>query len=179
MANNNRKYRRQMHQKVDSMPTSFSLEFGRVIKILLVIVIVLVVFYFLTAFILEHGSRVSTTADNTPAEADIQYQEILAGNSFTQNDNHYFVLYYDMSDENLHSIYTNIVSIYEDNEDHLPIYTVDMSSAFNKKYVADDANPSVEEIGDLQIAQPTLIEFENDSVVDYIEGEEAIRENLS
>ena len=54
-----------------------------------------------------------------------------------------------------------------------------MSSAFNKKYVADEANPSVEEIGDLQIAQPTLIEFENDSVVDYIEGEEAIRENLS
>ena len=84
-----------------------------------------------------------------------------------------------MSDENLHSIYTNIVSTYEDNEDHLPIYTVDMSSAFNKKYVADEANPSVEEIGDLQIAQPTLIEFENDSVVDYIEGEEAIRENLS
>lgn len=179
MSNNNRKYRRQMHQKVDSMPTSFSLEFGRVIKILVVIAVVLVAFYFLTAFILKHGSRVSTTVDNTPSEADIQYQEILAGNSFSQKDDHYFVLYYDMSDENLHSIYTNIISTYEESDDHLPIYTVDMSSAFNKKYVADESNASVEELNSLRIAQPTLIEFENGSVMDYVEGEEAIRDNLS
>ena len=179
MANNNRKYRRQVHQKVDSIPTSFSLEFGKVIRILVVIAVVLVVFYFLTAFILKHGSRVSTTVDNTPTEADIQYQEILAGNSFSQKDDHYFVLYYDMSDANLHSIYTNIVSMYEDNDDYFPIYTVDMSSTFNKKYVADVSNSSVKELNDLKISQPTLIEFENGSVIDYIEGKEAIRDNLS
>ena len=41
-----------------------------------------------------------------------------------------------MSDGQMKSLYTNLVSTYEDIDGHLPIYTVDMSSTFNKKYVS-------------------------------------------
>ena len=175
---NNRQYRRKMHQKVDDMPTSFSGMFGNVVKILIGIVVILVLFYFLTVYLLERDTT-SSTIDTTPSEADIQYQEILAGNSFSKSDSHYYVLYYDMSDEDLKSLYTNIISTYEDDDTKDPIYTVDMSSTFNQKYSSDKSNPSVESLDDLEISTTTLIEFRDGNVVDYVEGEDAIRDTLN
>ena len=84
-----------------------------------------------------------------------------------------------MSDEQMKSLYTNLVSTYEDIDGHLPIYTVDMSSTFNKKYVSEDANLDVSSIDDLKISGPTLIEFENHEISNYSEGEEKIQEALS
>ncbi len=179
MANNNRQYRRKLHQKVDSMPTSFSDGFGKIIKILIVIAIVLVVFYFLTVFILKRGDSTTDYIDTTPSPADIQYQEILAGNSFSQGSEHYFVLFFDMSDENVKSLYTSFVTSYEGQDDHFSIYTVDTSSSFNKKYVADTSNPDVSNIDNLKVNGPTLIEFEDGKVIDYIEGQQNIQEKLS
>ena len=176
---NNRQYRRKMHQKVDSMSSSFSSEFSKVIKILFVIILVLVIFYFLTVYILEKGDDTSTVINTTPSEADIQYQEILAGNSFSMKDDHYYVLYYEMSSDNLKSIYTNIITTYEDKENHDSIYTVDMSSAFNNKFISDISNPKVNKIDELKIAEPTLIEFEDGNVINYIEGEDLIKNELS
>ncbi len=175
---NNRQDRRKMHQKVDSMSSSFSFEIGKVVKIFIVIILFFVFFYFLTVFILEKGDS-SSIIDTKPAAADIQYQEILAGNSFSMSDDSYYVLYYDMSDERLKSIYTAIVTTYEEQENHDFIYTVDMSSAFNNKYVSDTANLDVESIDDLKISGPTLIEIQNGGVVSYTEGQEAITEKLS
>lgn len=176
---NNRQYRRKMHSKIDSIDSSFSSEMFKVVKVLIAVLVFLAVFYFLTVYLLERDDTSSSTIDTTPAEADIQYQEILAGNSFSMNDDHYFVLYYDMSSGELKSAYTNMVSTYEDKDEHFPIYTVDMSSTFNKKYSSDTSNSSVQDLDDLQINGPTLIEFNNDSVSDYIQGQEAISEFLS
>ena len=175
---NNRQYRRKMHQKVDSIETSFSVEFVKVVKVFIGIFIFLIFFYFLTVYLLQRDVS-SGVVDTTPGEADIQYQEILAGSSFSMNASHYLVLYYDMSDESLRSSYTSLISSYEDLDNHLPIYTVDMSSTFNKKYSSDTSNSSVQDLDDLQINGPTLIEFNNDSVSDYIQGQEAISEFLS
>ena len=72
-----------------------------------------------------------------------------------------------------------MISTYEDDESHDPIYTVDMSSTFNKKYTSDKSNKNVEKLEDLQISGPTLIEFEDGEVTEYIEGEDAIREHLT
>lgn len=160
------------------MPSSFSYEFSRVLKILAVIILVFIVFYFLTVYILNKGDDF-TIGDTTPAEANIQYQEILAGNSFSMKNSHYYVLYYDMTSEELKSTYTNIISTYEDQEEHYPVYTVDMHSAFNQKYVSDNSNKEVEMIDELMISGPTLIEFENGKVKKYIEGQDSIREALS
>lgn len=175
---NNRQYRRKMHSKIDSIDSSFSSEIFKLIKILVAVLIFLVVFYFLTVYLLEREDTSSGTIDTTPTVADIQYQKILAGNSFSMKDSHYFVLYYDMSLEELKSTYTNIVSTYEDNEEHFPIYTVDMSSAFNKKFVFDTSNPSVQSIDNLKISGPTLIEINQGKVVAYLEGINAISDVL-
>ena len=91
---NNRQYRRKMHSKIDSIDSSFSSEMFKVVKVLIAVLVFLAVFYFLTVYLLERDDSSSSTIDTTPAEADIQYQEILAGNSFSMNDDHYFVLYF-------------------------------------------------------------------------------------
>ena len=159
------------------MPDTFSMSIGRVVKILLAVAIFFVVFYFLTVYLLERDTS-SGVIDTTPAEADIQYQEILAGNSFSMNDDHYFVLYYDMSSGELKSAYTNMVSTYEDKDEHFPIYTVDMSSTFNKQFVSDTSNPSVQSIDNLKISGPTLIEINQGRVSNYVEGIDAISDAL-
>ena len=174
----NRQNRKKTYHKVDSMQTSFSIGFGKVVKILVAVFVFFIIFYFLIIFLIVFNTS-SATFDTTPAEADIQYQEILAGNSFSISDNQYYVLYYDMSDDSLKSLYTGFVSSYEDKEEHLPIYTVDMSSTFNKKFVSSESNKQVSQIDELQISGPTLIEFNNHEVVNYIEGESAIKEILS
>ena len=175
---NNRQYRRKMHSKVDSIDSSFSSEMFKVVKILLAVIVFLAVFYFLTVYLLEWDTS-SSIVDTSPAEADIQYQEILAGNSFSMKDNHYFVLYYDISSEDLKSSYTNLISTYEDKDEHYSIYTVDMSSAFNKKFSADTSNPSVQTVDNLKISGPTLIEFSEGKVVGYVEGFDAISDVLN
>lgn len=175
---NNRQYRRKMHQKVDGMSSSFSYGVSKVFKIFFGVILVFVLFYFLTIYILNKGDDF-TISESIPAEADIQYQEILAGNSFSVRNNHYYVLYYDMSSDELKSTYTNIISTYEEQEDHYPIYTVNMHSVFNKKYVSNTSNKKVDEVDELMISGPTLIEFENGKVKKYIEGQDSIREELS
>lgn len=175
----NKKYNKTMHRKIDSVSSSFTEEIWKGVKILIAIAIFLGVFYLLTIYILSKDDSTSSLIDTTPSEADIQYQKILAGNSFSMSDDHYFVLYYDMSDDDIKSLYTNIVSTYEDKDDHDAIYTVDMSSSFNKKYSSDTANEDVQSIDQLKISGPTLIEFEDGDVVDYIEGEKSIQEKLT
>ena len=175
----NRQYRRKMHEKVDSMPSSFDGNFKQIFIVALVVAVVLVAFYFITVYILSHDTSTSDIINAKPAEADIQYQEILAGNSFSIDKDHYYVLYYDMSSDVAKSTYTNMITTYEDMGTQVPIYTVDMSSAFNKKYVSDTSNDSVDDLSDLKISGPTLIEFEDGDVVHYIEGQEAIQEKLN
>ena len=174
---NNRQYKRKMHRKVDNISSSFSLEFSKIIKILVVIAIFFVVFYLLTVYILQKDDT-STIINTIPGEAEIQYQEILAGNSFSVDKGHYYVLYYDMSDENLKSSYTSLITAYEEKENHMSIYTVDISSAFNKKYISDISNVNVANIDDLKIPGPTLIEIQSGKAINYVEGQEKIEDIL-
>ena len=104
---------------------------------------------------------------------------VVLGNSFDIDEDNYYVLYYDMSDENLKSSYTNMITTYEEIDTHLPIYTVDMSSTFNKKYVSDEANRDVSQVEDLMISGPTLIEFDSSRVVEYVEGKDDIQQKLN
>ena len=94
------------------------------------------------------------------------------------DDNRYYVLYYDMSSDELKSAYTNMVSTYEDKDEHVPVYTVDMSSTFNKQFVSDSSNPSVQSVDNLKISGPTLIEINQGKVVNYVEGIDAISDVL-
>jgi hypothetical protein len=55
-----------------------------------------------------------------------------------------------------------------------------MSNGFNKKYVTDgESNKSPSKVSEFKINGPTLIKVSKNKVIEYVEGEEAIRTILN
>jgi len=147
--------------------------------IILVVIGILSIFFLITVHITNNSSdtTISDNKDNT--EAVIQYEEILAGSSFSMNEDSYLVLYYDKSDSDLSSEFSSVVSSYNNKDDALALYSVDMDSAFNKDYVKEQSNTSPKSASELSIVGPTLIKFDKGNVSEYIEGKDAILSYLS
>lgn len=177
MANKKRK-NNKMYKKIDNVDTSFKEESFKVVKVLAIVLIFLGIFYLLTVYLINKDTSSSST-EKEVSEATIQYEEILAGSSFSINDSEYLVLYYDKSSDELKSNITNLISSYKEKDEHLSIYTVDMSSAFNKNFIASSSNKSPDSVSELEISDTTLIKFKDGKVVDYIENYDNINIYLS
>ena len=147
------------------------------LKLLLVVLLVLGIFYLLTVYITSKKENKYVKEEHT-GNVDIEYQEILAGSSFNIDEDEYIVIYYDMSDSTLKSNITSSISKYESKNDHLPIYTVNMGSAFNKKYNSNESHNNPSSLDELSINGPTLIKFNDKKVEDYIESYDSIKEYL-
>lgn len=135
--------------------------FSGAIKLIIVVFIILLVFYLLTVVILSKKSSIPVS------NASIQYTKILAGESFDQKEKDYYVFYYSMDDDNSTS-YADLVSKYREKENPLPIYTVDLSEGFNKKYLADTENKVASKASELKINGTTLIHFKDNKIDEYI-----------
>ncbi|MBQ2639721.1 MAG: hypothetical protein IJF92_03055 [Bacilli bacterium] len=154
-----------------------SKEIYSIVKLLVIVLVILGIFYFLTVYITSKKENKYVKEEKT-GNVDISYQEILAGSSFNIDEEEYIVIYYDMSDKDLKSNITTSISKYESKEKHLPIYTVNMSSAFNKKYNSSESNNNPSSLEELSISGPTLIKFSNNEVNEYIESYDNIKEYL-
>lgn len=174
MAKNTKQRKKEMYKKLDSVDTNFKEELGKVIKVTVAVLLFFGVFYLFTVYLVNKNSTTEIT-ENISEEATIQYQEILAGSSFSVNKDDYLVLFYDMSDSSLKSDYTSLITTYEEKAEHSSIYTVNMASSFNKSFVSDTANTSPAQVEDLKINGPTLIHFKAGSVVDYVQGYDNIK----
>ena len=131
------------------------------IKLIIVILVILLVFYLLTMVILS--KKTSTVVNN----ASIQYTKILAGESFNQKEDDYLVFYYSMKDDDSMK-YADFISKYREKEEHLPIYTVDLSEGFNKKYLSDLENRLASSASELKLNGTTLIHFKENKIDEYI-----------
>lgn len=150
-------------------------EVKKVIKCVVIVLAIFALMYLLTVLVLKKSSTDYITKEEE--STTIQYSEILAGTVFNKKDNEYLVLFYDM-DEDTDYTYSNLVSDYEAKEEHLPIYYVDLSSALNKSVIADESNKDATSAEELKINGATLIKFTNNSISEYLEGEEAISNYL-
>lgn len=136
-------------------------EIKRVIIISLVILIVLVGIYFLTEVILN---KEDDDSDKVTENA-IQYEEILAGESFNQSEDKYYVIYYDSTDD--YSSISSLISSYQMNDNEVKLYSVDLSNGMNKSYVTD-GNVVTTNASSLRVKANTLLEFTNNKVTDVI-----------
>ena len=134
----------------------------KVIIILVVIVILLGGTYLLTTKILKKSN---STTSNKVTKNSIQYDEILAGESFNQNNDEYFVIYFDKSNNS--SSFSSLVSSYQLNNTKTRMYSVDLSSGFNKDYVTD-GEVVVHDINDFKVKDGTLIKVKNGEVEEVI-----------
>ena len=152
-----------MHMKKDYLNKKKGLpsEVKKTIIIIVVAVVLLVGMYFLTTVILNKDSD-----DNSKiTENAIQYDEILAGESFNQSEDEYYVIYYDSSNE--YSVISSLISSYQLNNSDTKLYSVDLADGMNKKYVTD-GNIVTDNASSLRVKDTTLLKFNNGEVSEVI-----------
>lgn len=161
-------------KEVEVVNTTVKDEMHKIIRLLCIVLIILGLFFLLTTYLTNKKSSKSNSKESN-SSVEIGYQKVLLGNSFNVSDGEYLVLYYNMSDSDLNTKMSSLINNYESKSKPFYIYTVDMSSSFNKKHASNQANTNPTKVEELAIAGPTLIKFNNKKVEKYIEGYESIK----
>lgn len=151
-------------------------EIIRFLRVVLIVLIIFVAFYFLTILI-TNQSLTSDEDDDT--ETEFNYTETLVGRSFSLPEDDYVILYYDKSDNELYEYYSNLVTEYRSADATHVLYVADMGSGFNKNYISGVGNSTPTSASDILINGPTLIHFVDHQVVEYFEGQDDITNYLS
>ena len=171
MAKSNRAKRRKESKRIEEVISDDSSLMDKFF-IVAAVILFLLCFYILTVHITNKNNSDSNKESEKTVE--ISKDSIIIGRSLSMGKGEYYVLYYESY---LSETYKEIVDNYKG---ELPIYKVDMSSAFNKKYATtEESNKNPTKTSEFKINGPTLIKVSNKKVVDYIEGEDNIRTNLN
>ena len=145
--------------------------YKNIIVTVIVVLVIAVLFYLLTIYIINKPDKVRVT------EGSISYEQISAGSTFSMSDKNYLVIFYNR--DNSGDI-TTAVSNYKSKDKALPIYYVDYNDAINASVTSkDSSNPKATKASELKVKDPTLIEISNGSISQYIEGEEKVIDYLS
>ena len=147
-------------------------EVKRGIIIVVVAVLVVLFMYFLTTRIL---AKDDSSNEDKVRENAIQYDEILAGESFNKTGE-YYVIYYDST--NQYSSISSLISSYQLNNTETKLYSVDISNGMNSKYVTD-GKIVTKDASSLRVKDNTLIKFNNGKVEDVITDIEEIASILN
>ena len=169
MAKSNRSKRRKESKRIEEV---ISDESSLMDKFYIVggVVLFILCFYILTVYITNKNN---TDDSDSVKTVEISKDEISLGRSLSMGKDDYYVAYYESNNETMKEIVSHYIGIAK-------IYKVDMSSAFNKKYATDsESNKNPTKVSEFKINGPTLIKVSKNKVVEYIEGEEAIRTKLN
>ena len=155
---------------------SFDVDFFKVLYLVLGVICVFCTFYVITVFVVVKDVKEAEKNTNVAISTD----NIIVGRSLSMPEDKYYVLYYDAKDETVSEEYSSTITnyIYSTSEDHVKLYTVDMSDALNKKYVSDESKPMPEKVSDIAIKGTTLMVIEKGKVVEYTEDKTRIEELL-
>lgn len=155
--------------------SNMDMEYSKVIKITIAVIIVLVFTYLITA--LASGEiKLGKKDKDTKQEVSIQYEEIIAGQILNRNHEEYYVLLFDFTD-NFASYYLSLKDTYVKKDNALPFYIVDLEKYINQSIVAEDESDNtmnVSTIYDLKVISPTIVKVKNHKVVETIKGRESI-----
>jgi hypothetical protein len=144
-----------------------------VMTIGLVLVALVALYLFVGIFITKSISFGKKDKEET-TEVASDKTTILASQIFDQQEDEYYVLVYDTTDE-VHNI-EQFLNLYKSKSGALTVYKVDSSKKFNSKYiVTEDSNKNPESINDLRIITPSLIKIRSKHVSEYIEGFEEVK----
>lgn len=145
-----------------------SSEYKNLITLIIVIATVFLVFYILTLTFTKKNH--DDIFNNELNASEIQYDEIIIGSMFNK-DGEYYVLLIDKDD-----VYKEIFNSYVTSlKEKVKIYTVDLSSAFNKKYISDEYSYSKD---DFKTKGTLLIKINNNEIKEHYESKEDILNKL-
>lgn len=142
-------------------------------KFLAFIIVSVVVLGLLGVLYLLNGKYVTKDLfqdDSKTTTTEVSYDSTLLTVSqlFTVKDDEYYVMMYDASDEIKGFLYDNLVVNFK--EVDIPLYSIDMSQAMNKKYYNVDGkeNTKFTKYDELVVTRPTLVHIKKGKVVEYV-----------
>lgn len=158
---------------------SINEDYKKVIGFLVVLVIIFLLLglvYFLNGKFVTKDHFQDSSATTTSPKFDSSV--ILLDDMLKQGKSEYMVMIYDTKDENQDILYADLVAGYDD--ELVSLYTVDLSSAMNKKYYNKEGkeNTKPTKISDIVITKPTLIVVKKGKISSYITDYDKISKKL-
>lgn len=140
------------------------------IIVVLIISIIFVALYFVTKYILINKK------DTQINESVIQSEKIIFGQLLNREAEEYYVIAYDSNNKSK-SLYDKYITKYNQKENHLPFYEININEAFNKSFVADSVNIT-DDISKLKVNGDVLFKIKNNKIDDYKVGSSNINNYL-
>ena len=142
------------------------------IKNLVIITIVLLIFigliYLLSALFITKELNWFDKNDQEET-AEVVKNTILASETFIQEEETYYVYFYDYTDEN-----TQIASTVNEKLSESKVYKVNTKDALNTKYISETSNKKATKLEDLKVKSPTVVKVTKGKITAYYEGNEII-----
>ena len=147
---------------------------SRFILYLLIFLILLIIGYLIIGIFVNKTISFNKKGTKETSKVTIDNNTILAGEIFDQKEDEYYVLVYNKNEEN--SILGTWKGVYSGKENALKIYEVDSETKLNGNFIVkENSNKDAQSYSELRIVSPTLIKINNKKIVEYIEGEEQIK----
>ena len=167
-----RKIKKNMNKNeinYEKKDTYFNEEFKRLAVLVGIILGIFIVAYLIIGIFVTKEIKWFQGDKDTKEVTTIQYTTILAGETFNQNAEEYYVIFSDSEGFN-YATYQTMIS----NNSDKKIYLVDLANPLNKKYISEESNSDVQSAVDLKVKDNTLIKISNKSNVLYLEGKDNI-----
>lgn len=170
---NKKKAIKDARRKLNYAKTSDGEEFGRLIKIILIVTVIMVVFYGVTVVV---TNKVKEAKDEQSSESQgIQYDNIMVGSMLKINGN-FYVLIEDQDDSRI-SEYDTLKQIIAANPDAPKIFVADLSDSFNSSYLSSESNYE-SDMTKFRVTGTTLVKIEDHKITETYDSYDEINDKL-
>lgn len=145
--------------------------------IILVLVIILGIFYFITTLVAKPVNPVDTNNGITI----IDETKITLSNLLNRKEKEYYVLATKQNNNtqaNYQTLYNNYINEYKKQEDALTFYNINLDDALNKSYISDKLNIS-NDLSELKVNDDILFKIKDNKIEEYFAGSKNILKELS
>lgn len=176
---NRRTRRRNRYVEKKNVSVRTKEELLSLLKITIIVAVIFGLAYLLTFFIVKKGVLDKGYIKQEVKEPVIDYVTASIGTVFNKSDKEYYVVFDKFSNQYENNVYlSSLLTMYENKENKLPVYKVDMNLGINEKYASDKSNKDAQKSSDLKINGVTLIKIKNGKNVAYIEDVDKIAKEL-
>ena len=150
--------------KKNNIKTEEQKEIKKFIIILLAILLIVGCVYFITDKFIEKGDYSNTIPGS------INYDRATIGTMLNRHEEEYYVFIYNSTKEEA-SYYSSLINKYQNKEEALKVYFIDLNNELNKDYynVNNDniSNKKAKTIKELDLGDITLIQVKNNNISMY------------
>ena len=143
-------------------------EYKKLIVLIVIIAVVFLIFYLATSIFTKDNNDDIFSNDLNATE--IQYDEIIVGNMFDKSGEYYVLLLEE--DEPYADLFNSYITTIKANK---KIYTIDLSSAFNKKYIGEEYSYNKDSF---KTKGTLLVRIADNKIKDHYESKEDILKKL-